>query len=400
MINEELLNYVNQQLKQGVSREEIRSILASHGWRKEDIDEALSLLASAPKNNSFSAPSPVNPSSTAALSPLTTLPRASDLLKQAWNIYKQNFKKLIGITFILPIILAAVASVIVFALISLAGSSNGSFLKNFPLGFYGTSTAVVVAFIVLLCLLIFAAIIVQLVAQVALLYAIKERNQGIGIKEAYKKAWHKTHSYLWVSFLGGLAAFLGYIFFIIPGIILWVWFSLAIVIVVAEELKGTEAVLKSKEYVRGMWWAVFGRLVFLSVIFFVISFVVNIIFAIIFNIIGIPELSNITNTIVNFFLIPLMFAYFYVLYENLKSIKGNIIFAPSQKQKSALVFAAIVGGLIIPIIIGGIMFLVFSSTRCMKSPTLCNEKLENNYTVPEQPDFDFDFDSIDTLPVE
>jgi len=42
MANQELLNYVNQQLVLGTSRDEIKNILLGAGWQKNDINDAIS----------------------------------------------------------------------------------------------------------------------------------------------------------------------------------------------------------------------------------------------------------------------------------------------------------------------------------------------------------------------
>lgn len=44
MVNQELLDYIKQQLRQGVSQEEIKSSLMNYGWQSQDIDEAFSFL--------------------------------------------------------------------------------------------------------------------------------------------------------------------------------------------------------------------------------------------------------------------------------------------------------------------------------------------------------------------
>ena len=44
MVNQQLLDYVKQQLQQGVSREQIKSSLMANGWQAQDIDEAFSTI--------------------------------------------------------------------------------------------------------------------------------------------------------------------------------------------------------------------------------------------------------------------------------------------------------------------------------------------------------------------
>ena len=45
MINQELLDYVKQQLQQGVSKEQIKGSLMGNGWQESDINEAFMALS-------------------------------------------------------------------------------------------------------------------------------------------------------------------------------------------------------------------------------------------------------------------------------------------------------------------------------------------------------------------
>ena len=42
MVNQQILDYIKQQLQQGVSREIISSNLISQGWQQQDVNEAFS----------------------------------------------------------------------------------------------------------------------------------------------------------------------------------------------------------------------------------------------------------------------------------------------------------------------------------------------------------------------
>jgi hypothetical protein len=46
MINQELLDYIRQQLQRGVGKEKIKKILIDNGWQEQEIEEAFSLLKS------------------------------------------------------------------------------------------------------------------------------------------------------------------------------------------------------------------------------------------------------------------------------------------------------------------------------------------------------------------
>jgi hypothetical protein len=93
----------------------------------------------------------------------------------------------------------------------------------------------------------------------ALICALRDRTEQISVLEAYGRSGTQLHSYIWVTLLVGVVTFLGFLLFIIPGIIFTVWFCFAVFVVLVEGKKGTLALRTSREYVRGRWGAVFLR---------------------------------------------------------------------------------------------------------------------------------------------
>ena len=87
------------------------------------------------------------------------------------------------------VLLAIVAIFITLAMILLRFDSMSIFtlfLGPFGLGLMSVLTLV--------------SFVSQLWSQVALLYAIKDREENIGIKESYHRGWGKITSYFWISF--------------------------------------------------------------------------------------------------------------------------------------------------------------------------------------------------------
>lgn len=316
MVNQQLLDYIKQQLQQGISKEQIKSSLIAEGWQGQDIEEAFSFI-----ENSVSQ-SPSVPPSTQTIS---FLPSARAILGQAWAIYKQRLGTFLGIM-VIPMLIITVSSVILAA----------------GRGFLGIPI-----------------FIISLWGQTALLYAIKDNQERIGVIESYRRGWHKILSYLWVSLLVLFIIMGGLLLLIVPGIIFAVWFGLAIYILIAEDLKGMNALLKSREYVKGKWGSVFWRFFFIFAISGIISLVLNLIF----NFLKIPFGKEISNFIIGLFLTPLTMTYGFLVYSNLKALKGEIAFAPSGSQKIKFVLVGIIGILLIPAILFSIFFLILGSAR-------------------------------------
>ncbi|MBP7134586.1 hypothetical protein KBA73_05200 [Patescibacteria group bacterium] len=67
-------------------------------------------------------------------------------------------------------------------------------------------------------------------------------------------------AYVWVSILVGLASLGGLVVFVIPGVWLTVALSFALLYVLEERKRGTQAMAASVELVKGRWWATMIRL--------------------------------------------------------------------------------------------------------------------------------------------
>jgi hypothetical protein len=65
-------------------------------------------------------------------------------------------------------------------------------------------------------------------------------------------------SVMWVSLLFGLGVFVGFLFLIVPGIFLMVAWAVATPVLLAENLRGSKALRRSRALVRGRWWPCAG----------------------------------------------------------------------------------------------------------------------------------------------
>ena len=65
-------------------------------------------------------------------------------------------------------------------------------------------------------------------------------------------------SVIWVSLLFGLGIFVGFLFLIVPGIFVLVAWSIATPVLLAENLRGSAAIRRSRALVRGRWWPCAG----------------------------------------------------------------------------------------------------------------------------------------------
>jgi hypothetical protein len=231
-------------------------------------------------------------------SQITSLPGSGDLLKRSWQIYKERISVLLGIM-ILPVF------VVLFATLLLIGIK-----QLFQLSLVWLLGIIILAL---------SAIILILWSGVALLYVVKEREAKIGLKESFTKARPKIISYLWISLLAGFITLIGFLLFIIPGIIFAVWFSLAVYILVAEDLTGMKALSRSKQLVSGFWWKVFWRFLIIGLIAIIFSLIISLFE----ELIGIPQEISISSIILSLFFTPFAATYTFLIYEDLRKIKAG-----------------------------------------------------------------------------
>ncbi|MBP9731961.1 MAG: hypothetical protein KBD29_00675 [Candidatus Magasanikbacteria bacterium] len=308
MLHQQLVDYIRQQIQQGVRMEDIKRVLLEQKWNEADVDES---FRRATMSSLETAPNPPNPS----------LLSATKTFGQAWKLFTERIGTLVGITllsFLFVIALVVIGGVVAFA----AGISLFT-LPEFVLG-----NIVLTIVLAILVSLIFS--ILSIWGQAAVMYAVKDAHEKIGVIESYRRAWHVLLPYWWVLLLSSLVMVGGLFLFIIPAILLGVWFSLAGFVLISEREKGLRALFKSREYVRGNWWAVFWNFIFLGLVYLFISLGLWLL-----GLLPIPDIIlGILNFILQILLPSLSAAYVFFVYQNLKAVKGDVVAVVSGGTKA------------------------------------------------------------------
>ncbi len=242
---------------------------------------------------------------------------AGATLSQAWGLYKNRIGTYLGVA-LLPILVSLLLGGVL--------SGVALLIKN---------ATVLIILIVLGILVGFVSALFQIWSQVALIYAIKDRDEGIGFKESYRRAWGKLHSVIWISILAALIVGGASMLLIIPGIVFFVWTIFALLVFVVEGERGMRAIIKSREYVRGYWWPVFGRFLFILFIALVIAIIPALL-----SIVS-KDLAEIINGLIWIFFAPLGALYLFLIFTNLREVKKDMVFNPTSGQKSVFTFFAI-----------------------------------------------------------
>jgi hypothetical protein len=105
-------------------------------------------------------------------------------------------------------------------------------------------------------------LIVYLLTLLAGISAVKKvaAKESFDLKKIYTFAWKNLWKFSLLVVLVFLASFGGFILLIIPGIIFGIWFSFSNFVFVDKGLGVKASMGKSRELVKGRFWAVLGRL--------------------------------------------------------------------------------------------------------------------------------------------
>lgn len=237
---------------------------------------------------------------TVALSERKKMITIDELVTGSIRLYKEHFKK-----FIL-MMLISLASYVPFYLIV-------EWLK------VNTNIILGVVLIILLVLSVLVLIYFGVRSQIGMYFILK--NPKMEIKELFISTKTLFWKFLGLSLLTGILIFLWTLLLIIPGIIFGVFYCFASYLLIFEDVKGLNAIKRSKALVTGYWWAVFGRIMFVILAAMLVSFVLSIPFVFLskgsamFNIYSL--LQNIVWTVIT----PIFMVFTYLMYKNLRRIK-------------------------------------------------------------------------------
>lgn len=232
------------------------------------------------------------------------MPPISALFSDTWRLYKHNFWRLVGILLV-PTLFA-----------------------------FGSGLLLEVSLLISIMLFIVAAVF-YMVSYLAVLYALAN-NQNIS--SAYQSGFHNFLPYLWISILTNLIFAGGLAMFFVPAFIFLIWFLFGVFIYVKEGRRGLEAILISKEYARGYFWPLVGRIFLIILIFTPVVIILGLV-SVPFGEIGTEILSIIFQIVITSFGL----VYSYSMYEHLRSLKPNLQGVPYTGKKGFFIFSAVLG---------------------------------------------------------
>lgn len=296
------------------------------------------------------------------------LPKVSSLFSEAWQLYKSRLKTSVLIQLLVYAVMAIGA--LLFGL--------GILLSNSV----DQNVLLIIGGIIALPFVI-AIIYISIWVQASQIMVYSVSDEDAKVKTVLNKTKPFLLQFFWVSLLSGLIVMGGSILLLIPGLILMVMVAFSTYIVVLEGRKNLDAVLASREYVRGIWWPVFGRGLLIMLVYFVIYIVFSIVAGILDEIT--QGLGTIVSVAASLLLTPLLVGLLYTLYKQVKSLKGKITIPATGRGK--YIALAVFGGIIIPLtIIASVTLLALNAAR-QKANDFKKYQDLNNIQIQEQNQF-------------
>ncbi len=263
----------------------------------------------------------------------TGLPKVSWLLVQSLIFYKKYFWKLVCIE-IIPFLVMGVAFLL------------AAILKN--------SIAALIVYLLGVLLLI--------LAQLAVVLLVKFNEPKVGIFKSYRMALQRFHHFIWLDIanavitfsiaiiIGSITGFIALVqgklalpsylpaillgIIVIIGILIYldyiIRFSLAMYVFADQDVRGSSAMLVSKDYVKGYFSAYMNRFFVVLILAAAVSFVLGLIGRI--NV----QLSSAVSAVYSLLLVPFISIYFFNLYLSLKALKSDYQPAVTGKRRLKL----------------------------------------------------------------
>jgi hypothetical protein len=274
------------------------------------------------------------------------------LCKFAWNTFTKRWKLFLGIILV-PIALYVIA-------VLLIGSTV----------YIGTAGSIL-GFIVIIAAYVFFLAAMPATAQ-AMHRVTVDPGTPVSIKSQYRFGFSVFWSMLLLVIMIGFIIQGANLLLVIPGIFVAVSTILYMYTFVIDGKRNFAALTESYSLVRGRWWGVFGRFLFLALMALICAVIYLVVIGIVYLLQMLPDvIAVIIGSILGLVLFTFGWtfgnAYMYRLYATLKATRGAP--APTSTFKGWLIAFLCIGAVLVPIAVMGVLssvVLVSLNTARMK----------------------------------
>ena len=195
-----------------------------------------------------------------------------EILSTAFEIYKANAQNLLMIVAIVVVPLTFISAFLSGVVFAPETRTEVILGQEIQVTTQSAGAALLVAAIAAV-----VGVIISAVLQAAIMRGAAQGSIGdpVDIDASYKWGFARFCSVLLISILVGLAVLVGLLLFVIPGIFLAVMFSVAIPALVVENRRGTDAMSRSWNLVKGHFWHALGLIVLAFIIAAVVGGIIG-----------------------------------------------------------------------------------------------------------------------------
>jgi len=266
-------------------------------------------------------PFPLPPKQRQRPTPPRGLKDLGDLFTESWRVFQRRCGTLI-VLYLLTMVAFMVPLGVTAGLVMLAGMAKGG-----------------VALVLTGGVGLLAALYFGFRCFGGFLHAVVDDQ--LGLRDALARGHGICLPLMWVGCLTGFVIGGGFTLFVLPGIIFMVWFFFAQFILVDEDVHGMDALLKSREYVRGEWFNVALRLLPVWVASVLIGMI------------------PLAGPVLGVLFFPFAMIYHYLLYRDLRGMKGDVLFPCGTVDKLTWPGVALAGYVLVPLTL--VSFVGFSA---------------------------------------
>jgi hypothetical protein len=186
-----------------------------------------------------------------------------DLLSVAFEVYKANAAKLITIVAVVVVPLSFVSHFLTGVVLKPHVTTSNITIAGQTVATSTVSTRSFGTFVLAGLVAAAIAVIISATLQAALTRgaALATVGDPIDVEASYRYGFSRFGSVFWISLLVGLVVAIGFLLFIIPGVIFLTMLAVAIPALIVENRRGTDAMSRSWNLVKGHFWHVLGTIV-------------------------------------------------------------------------------------------------------------------------------------------
>ena len=186
-----------------------------------------------------------------------------DLLSVAFEVYKANAAKLITIVAVVVVPLSFVSHFLTGVVLKPHVTTSTITIAGQTVVTSTVSTRSFGTFVLAGLVAAAIAVIISATLQAALTRgaALATIGDPIDVEASYRYGFSRFGSVFWISLLVGLVVAIGFLLFIIPGVIFLTMLAVAIPALIVENRRGTDAMSRSWNLVKGHFWHVLGTIV-------------------------------------------------------------------------------------------------------------------------------------------